>query len=147
MQTITETILPALPDEGKANLHKLIAFLRELPPESFYFGNIVDKKDEKGCGTVCCAVGWMPMVFPDKVKWTQKYEIETVALTEQRSGYWEDVPAAIFGITDDLAVDLFTPSCQHRAHERLDDCDDMASPAEVADMLESYIALTETPAP
>lgn len=47
---------------------KLIAFLKELPPEKFDMENYVTEA-KNGCGTVCCAVGWMLAVFPEDFKW------------------------------------------------------------------------------
>jgi hypothetical protein len=38
-------------------------FLEKLPPEKFNINNWVSKH-ENGCGTVCCAAGWLPVVFP-----------------------------------------------------------------------------------
>jgi hypothetical protein len=55
---------------NKQNLIKMVDFLKALPPEKFYFGKVVAEFDlEHRCGTVCCAVGWMPKVFPDLVRW------------------------------------------------------------------------------
>lgn len=142
------TILPSLPDEGKANLRKLIAFLRELPLEKFFFGSVVEQGDLHGCGTVCCAVGWMPKVFPDRVKWVKTFGLWNVQLVDSmmEGGWWEGVASEVFGISEDMAADLFAPYRQHKAHKSLSCLGDDAKPGEVADMLEAYIELTETPA-
>lgn len=49
-------------------LLKLAEFLDTLPEEKFNIRAYV-KKAENGCGTVCCAVGWLPQVDPDNWKW------------------------------------------------------------------------------
>ena len=43
---------------------KLIKFLERLPPSKFNFTSYFYEVDENECGTVCCAVGWLPKVFP-----------------------------------------------------------------------------------
>lgn len=49
----------------RGRLLKLASFLEKLPPESFNIKNWVTKMpDENGCGTVACAIGWCPVVFP-----------------------------------------------------------------------------------
>jgi hypothetical protein len=51
-------------------LEKLADFLDKLPREKFNFADLVSEIDKKGCGTVCCAIGWTPKVLPHLVKFT-----------------------------------------------------------------------------
>lgn len=46
-------------------LEKLAAFLDKLPKKRFDFNTM---REERDCGTVACAIGWMPEVFPRLVK-------------------------------------------------------------------------------
>ena len=50
---------------GKERLEKLIAFVDtlELEPEQFNL-----RSWENECGTTCCAWGWSPAVFPDRIE-------------------------------------------------------------------------------
>lgn len=49
-------------------LRKLADFLDTLPREKFDF-HIVCRRDKPSCGTVGCAMGWTPKVFPRLIKW------------------------------------------------------------------------------
>ena len=52
----------------------LADFLDTLPEEQFEFDAVVsewDRTKDKPCGSVCCAIGWAPMVFPELIKWDQ----------------------------------------------------------------------------
>lgn len=53
---------------NKDRLLKLADFLETLPDEKFDFRKYV-KKDDGLCGTVCCAIGWCPAVFPNEWYW------------------------------------------------------------------------------
>ena len=58
--------------EQKQNVEKLITFLQKLPDEKFNFSNLVTEYtgvDDHRCGTVCCAYGWFPEIFPKDFKW------------------------------------------------------------------------------
>ena len=43
-------------------------FLDKLPKKKFNFRRVVTQYED-GCGTVCCAIGWLPKVFPRKWGW------------------------------------------------------------------------------
>ncbi len=52
---------------------KLAKFLRKLPPEKFNYNQIVTNWDSKrNCGTVCCAAGWCPVLFPKNFIWVHR---------------------------------------------------------------------------
>jgi hypothetical protein len=42
-------------------LRQLAQYLRKMPAKKFDFGTWMEKKP--GCGTVCCAAGWIPKAF------------------------------------------------------------------------------------
>lgn len=69
---------------ANARLRKLAAFLYKLPPEKFYFGNYV-LKAENGCGTVCCAIGWLPRVFPEDWHWVRSVYGDPIAAVLKNS--------------------------------------------------------------
>ena len=59
-----------------------------------------------GCGTVGCAVGWMPTVFPRLTKWTQ----ENVALREDETVVEYAVAERVFGLDYYESRGLFSPT-------------------------------------
>ena len=49
---------------------KLLAFLKTLKREQFNYSRWVTEYDYANkCGTVCCAAGWLPQVFPKEWAW------------------------------------------------------------------------------
>jgi hypothetical protein len=55
-------------------LYKMAKFLETLPEENFDFGITIEymgdpTKPINKCGTVGCAIGWAPKVFPSLVEW------------------------------------------------------------------------------
>lgn len=44
-------------------LELILEKLKTLKPEEFVFYDFVVEHDTKGCGTVCCVVGWFPKFF------------------------------------------------------------------------------------
>lgn len=49
---------------NKARLLKVARFLDTLTPDKWDFSQYVTAY-ENGCGTVCCALGWCPTIFPE----------------------------------------------------------------------------------
>lgn len=91
---------------GNERLMKLAAFLSRLPPRKFNFKHVVAKEDENGCGTVCCAMGWCPAVFPKDWEWAY----QDVRLKRRATGYWSFHDALrYFVLTEDEADSLFMP--------------------------------------
>ncbi len=134
------TILPALPEEGKARLKTLIAVLNELDPDKFFFAETVKEHDGQ-CGTVCCAIGWTPALFPDLAQWggcTQGCYVGDEA--------YNTLAARLFGMSSNIARGIFVPEGQQEVHDDLELLYDDSTPKEVAAMLTHYIELTETPA-
>lgn len=87
----------------KQRLAKLAAFLRELPSKKFDFQWVVREFDPKtNCGTVCCAVGWTPKVFPKLVKWADS----SIKTREGRYGFIATTEL-LFGLTGEEAERLF----------------------------------------
>ena len=53
-------------------LKKLVEGLKSLDEKSFKYDSFISKFDDStGCGTVCCAFGWMPRFVPEAgVMWS-----------------------------------------------------------------------------
>lgn len=119
-------------------LQKLADFLRKLPPERFHFGKVVIH--ETSCGTIGCAMGWTPAVFPELVEWSKGKG--TYPLTYCPNGGpvdYDDLASTIFDIDRDDAFCLFTP--EHQNELDMDDLPVNATPSQVADLIEEYIRL------
>lgn len=139
----------------KKRMRKLIAFLRgDLKPKQFKFNRVVSEIEANGhvCGTVCCAMGWTPKVFPRLVGWAEDYLREW--RTSQSTGLrmrgeedvmeYSDVAEIIFGIPSEMAGSLFAPDSQRYVSAKLPNCSDYATPKQVAAMLEKFLALVES---
>lgn len=95
-------------------LQKLHDFLRELKTKSFDFGAWINNYDyEKSCGTVCCAIGWLPKIDPKNWKWNEDEEPSLI----DSNGYNCDASSdgqEYFGIDEDLFDHMFIPNSQWR---------------------------------
>lgn len=97
-----------------ARLLKLASFLQKLKPEKFDIDRVVEEWDEKKhCGTVCCAAGWTPAVFPRLVEWygDVQHSIRFKGPDKSSTPQWPEVIAKLFDIpleTDNLIDKIFT---------------------------------------
>ena len=111
-------------------LLRLAKFLEKLPRRKFDFAEYVNTAVYRGkeCGTVCCAIGWTPAVFPRMITW-DRIRRETV----------EDVADRLFGLTVWEASDLFIPVTASRVW-----CpkglDTNATPKQVARSIRAFVA-------
>lgn len=116
-------------------LKKLADFLWQLENEKFNFGSWVFK-EENGCGTVCCALGWMPKV--DK-RWEWVLHLKTIR-------YGSFAPPSggetYFGITSDEFLGLFLPMGQ-KLYINYKNLDVNATPKQVANMYYKFIKRKE----
>src|SRR5438093_919703 len=95
-------------------LLKLADFLDELPREKFDFGQIAYqggkpmaealKLGAVRCGTVACAIGWMPAVWPRELNWRERKmwynkAINVVLCNDERVMNY-DVAENWFGLTE-----------------------------------------------
>lgn len=93
-------------------LLKLATFLGTLKPEQFYFGDWIQSYDEDGCGTVCCAMGWTPKLFPKSIRYNAASDLSPKLNGASRS--WIGIANDFFGLYSDdrgnnEACDLFLP--------------------------------------
>lgn len=93
-------------------LNKLADFLDTLPNKKFDFDWVVGDYDrELQCGSVCCAMGWTPRVFPKLVEW---FEHDNNAFDVRMKGVSEEgdyivTAMVLFDISYGEADQLFTP--------------------------------------
>lgn len=140
---------------NKERLLKLVEFLNGLDPSEFQFSSTIDSVDEKNeCGTVCCAMGWTPRVFPDLVEWAP-YLLRSGALStfmpltiklkcgHENSDSYADIAVQIFDIPRADAVYLFTPAYQHELITKygmpIKNLGGDAKPSDVASAIKTYV--------
>ena len=118
-------------------LRQLADFLDTLKPDQFDFDRV-----RSPCGTVCCAIGWTPTVFPELV--TTDLQSKSLRCTEtlckeglhdNKVGF-RDIAIALFGMTYSHACDLFQPD--HASPVDGVTLPSDALPSEVADRLRVY---------
>ncbi len=93
----------------KKRLLKLAEFLEKLPRAKFDFGTTVLEWDGgKTCGTVCCAIGWTPTIWPELVEWVHG----GVSIKDSVNGYdgFDDIAKELFGISRSDTWSLFSES-------------------------------------
>ena len=98
---------------NESKLLKMLAFLAELPEEKWFFGDVIDQ-EEDGCGTVCCAIGWSPLIFPEEAKWT----IGKFGGNVNDEGY-DETGSHIYGMSELVAEHLFSPGTRRHIHTEL----------------------------
>jgi len=155
---------------NKKRLLKLADFLEELPRKLFDFGTIAHA--EKGltpkqalkagpkCGTVGCAMGWAPVVFPRLLKYTKVNEVhpDEIWNTEDlkqlyielrdpsliKSAYdrnsYTIIASIVFDISQDEALALFTPDIHDWNVPALNETlPENATPKQVAKRIRRYV--------
>lgn len=92
-------------------LEKLCQFLDTLPGPKFDFTYYVSKRDARtGCGTVCCAIGWCPAVFPDEWRWAQRGAVvERGVPYHTNSQNPLDQACSFFGLSQEDSYRAFLP--------------------------------------
>jgi hypothetical protein len=135
---------------NKERLLKLAEFLDGLDDSKFNFAHVVETYNPLNCcGTVCCAMGWTPVVFPDIVKWCggdDVYNHNNICLIKgSGSPSYVDVATHLFDIPREDASGLFTPTLQYeiicRYERDLPIVGHDATPDEVADLIRKYVEL------
>ena len=127
----------------RKRLEKLIGFLKNLNRKKFYFNNVVDTWDEKGeCGSICCAIGWTPVIFPRSIKWVPgSHDLFVKKINKQDR--FDRVSYHLFGIHPDLSFDLFRARNQYQVNKNLNNLPNKATPKAVAKMLEKFLKLVD----
>lgn len=97
------------------NFEILIKGLKSLKRREWYFGSLIrEYSSEKGCGTVCCALGWLPKFFPRKMEWVNH---SPYFLDARRKGKedWSssNIYSYLFGIPSNHEDALFNNDSQY----------------------------------
>lgn len=134
--------------EQRNKLLTLASFLETLPEEKFRFDQTVAVWDyDNHCGSVCCAIGWTPKLFPDEVSWSAGEWATTGFILagddEDDLSSFGTVAAKIFGLPRDLAELLFCPTRAEYVHSSLPWLNKRAKPAEVAAMMRQFLELVD----
>lgn len=122
----------------KERLQKLITFLETLNPARFDFGVVMNE-----CGTIGCAMGWTPQVFPEIVEWTEDRNLHLKS-SPAKWDWFEEVAQELFGMHKGTAELLFTPQNQSRVHADLAYCGYSSNPKQIADMLRQFLGMVES---
>lgn len=123
---------------------KLADFLEELPEQDFYFGDVV-KCGTHECGTVCCAIGWTPRIFPDLVRWRKECpngKVDGLEMNGVEADY-DEVAETAFGIPRGMAENLFCPHAQYCVHGSIKNLNSFSSPKDVAAMMRQFLSLVD----
>lgn len=135
---------------NKERLIKLTEYLYSLDERRFYFGQVIVEEEEEcdtddyprggkeldfSCGTVGCAIGHCPNVFPELVKLSAMSSItmpDPDSLTGTANGYIQ-VASKLFDIPHSQAAALFSPS------HAIGGLSETATAREVADSILNFI--------
>lgn len=96
---------------NKDRLLKLVDFLNNLDEDKFDFEEIVgDYNNELNCGTLCCAIGWLPRVFPNLVEWSNDASDRLRCVEEEIEEGFQDVAENVFDLCPHEVSYLFVPN-------------------------------------
>lgn len=121
---------------GRERLVKMIAYLRVLPEEFFDFSIVASGR---GCGTVGCVIGHTPNVFPELCSIWKGAESTFSVCFKGDPMHYAAVGEELFGMDFDVADELFSPDAQEIDDVHLNRVWDDSTPADVADMLQSFL--------
>jgi len=114
----------------KRRLLKLARFLDKLSPKKFDL-NIFSND----CGSVCCAIGWCPAVFP--TYWTRDAFSEPFLKGKNQYGFYKlgsfESAESFFGLNAAESEDLFTVSGEQYSNI------DYPKPKDVAKAIRTFI--------
>lgn len=122
-------------------LLKLCDFLEKLPPKKFNFATTLSEEE---CGTVGCAIGWTPMVFPRSIKVGDKMPSGefTFKYANGDTVHWTNIPDEFFRVP----YELFSPFNQRFQKDEAGlCCGPSSTPKQVAKMLRRYTKLNPIP--
>lgn len=137
------TILPRLPRTGERRLLKLIAALEAPMPKGFKF-DFGEVYEPHKCGTVGCAIGMTPILFPGVITLANDGFGHAPAVRNhlQFASCFSVITKKLFGANLHY---LFALGSQSQVHHSLPNLKSNAKPKQVAKMLRQYLKLTHTP--
>ena len=128
----------------KKRLLKLCDFLEQLQRKDFNFNVVAERRS---CGTIACAVGWTPAVFPRLVKWSpnkRNKRISIVLADQQRGSHYINVARSLFGLTHRRAENLFSPWFDIEVgNTTISALGGSATPKQVAKRIRRFVKLME----
>ena len=128
----------------KKRLLKLCDFLEQLQRKDFNFNVVAERRS---CGTIACAVGWTPAVFPRLVKWSPNKRgnrINIVLAKRHGKSHYALVARSLFGLTSQDSLNLFTPWYDlYVGKTELGMLTESATPKQVAKRIRKFVRLTE----
>ena len=138
----------------KDRLLKLANFLDTLPTKKFDFSRVVNNYTEiksHPCGTVCCAIGWTPNVFPKSWEWRRfeysDYDCDVSVSLKSRNPFnyesWASSSKEFFGLEYQEVYHLFAPG-EPRPWAYRKSLSDNAKPKTVANSIRKFIQWKES---
>lgn len=124
----------------RKRLQKLIDHLRQMPRENFNFEALHERSI---CGTVSCAIGETPCLFPKLVEYAYEFLCkdgrEQYVVKSKKTGKesYDEIGAELFGISSFISYCLFTPGEQFELN--LPNCRRDTPPKQVAKMLQAFL--------
>lgn len=130
-------------------LQEMANFLKKLEPEKFNFDLVISKYRPEGtaiCGTKCCAIGWMPAIWPELFMWFNSVnkdlgpEFIYIRRRDDPDGNRSEcvnfsLAKAFLGLNSQQCDNFFMPGI-NRTHS----CDTPITPIELASQIEAFIA-------
>lgn len=129
-------------------LLKLADFLEKLPRKKFDFRTVITgpkpPRKELDCGSVACAMGWTPAVFPRLVEAyvfsdedPENIEMDVRLKADKECDDYCTVAEELFGLDEKSATGLFTPGHQDYINEPT--LYGTATPKQVAALIRRYV--------
>lgn len=122
-------------------LLRLAAFLDKLKPRKFDFCTVI--RGRPRCGTVGCAMGWTPKIWPKLVEWDKNEFGELTGIKFCDSKKYKDTETIIhelFCIDYDDINYLFFPNSDHPAYwQSGQGCGKDATAKEVAESIRQFV--------
>lgn len=120
---------------------------QNIKPNQFDFGEVINEYDSvHGCGTICCAIGWLPKFTP-KVKWDLGCDEYPEIVMRMYGGHclyqYDEIASALFNIPQHDAAHLFSPNNQSLllGFDEDDNLDENVTPKQVADLIRKYVSV------
>lgn len=123
-------------------LLKLADFLDKLPRKKFDYSTVVNGTDiprkTLDCGSMSCAIGWCPVVFPKLVRYDKGFFGKNLVRPIGGPGDFMASSRALFGLGVEETSGLFQPRDQHLIGEK--NLPNAATPKQVAKLIRRFVA-------
>lgn len=99
----------------KKRFHKFTKFMMNLEPDAFRYDRVVTNSEKLGikkephlCNTVCCAYGYMPIIFPKVFTYQQTLFRRFGSYGLDMKEPYNEFPGPFLGLDDRLTRTLFS---------------------------------------